>query len=290
MKIAIAAAGGNVGSRIVQRLSKTDASVVLLTKSSASLEKLGINTSQYPTTDISNPKEVLQSTKGVDALFWLVPPVLSVPSLKSWYQKVTAAGILAMKENRIKKVVLLSSLGAGAKDNLGTVSYVGDMEEAFDQLDAHVLALRPGYFMENFFLQAQSIFENGTFSFPYAADHAIPLVSTDDIGDTAAQYLLSNKWSGHWKLNLMGPESITMPQAAMCISKALGRKIEYRQTSLQATQGLLAAQQVSEIVQRELIDLFVALGDPKGVYATPRTAEAYTPTSLEHMIKHKLRF
>ena len=76
MKIAIAAAGGNVGSRIAQNLSKTHAHIVLLGKSISPLEKLGIKNAQISITDISSAKEVLQVTKDVDALFWLVPPVL----------------------------------------------------------------------------------------------------------------------------------------------------------------------------------------------------------------------
>ena len=288
MKIAIAAAGGNVGSRIAQNLSKTHAHIVLLGKSISPLEKLGIKNAQISITDISSAKEVLQATKDVDALFWLVPPVLRVPSLKVWYQEVIQGGVLAVKENRIKKVVVLSSLGAGAKDNLGTVSYTGDMEREFDKLDADVLALRPGYFIENFILQAQSILEAGTFAFTYEPDHTIPFVSTDDIGDTATQYLLDNSWSGHWKLNLMGPENITLAEAAQRITNILGRKIDYRQLNLEEAKMQLAQLGASETVQNELIDLFVALGDPKGIYATPRTPEAYTPTSIEYVIKKKL--
>ena len=41
-------------------------------------------------------------------------------------------------------------------------------------------------------------------------------------------------------------------------------------------------------VQREMGDLFRALGDPDGVYATARTAEAFTPTTFEQFVKHKI--
>ena len=288
MKIAIAAAGGNVGSRISQNLSKSGVKIVLLGNNASSLEKLKIKNAQISITDISNKQQVLKATQGVDALFWLVPPVMSVTSLKQWYQKVTESGVLAVKENKIKKVVLLSSLGAGAKDDLGTIAFAGDMEKEFDQLDADVLALRPGYFLENFLLQAQSIFDNGTFTFTYDPEHDIPFVSTDDIGDVATKYLLDRHWSGHWKLNVMGPENITLTEAAQRISTVLGKQIVYRQSSLEEARKQFIELGTAGTVQNELIDLYVALGDPGGAYATPRTPEAYTPTSIESVIERKL--
>lgn len=288
MKIAIAAAGGNVGSRVSQNLSKSGVKIVLLGNNASSLEKLKIKNAQISITDISNKQQVLTATQGVDALFWLVPPVMSVTSLKQWYQKVTESGVLAVKENKIKKVVLLSSLGAGAKDDLGTIAFAGDMEKEFDQLDADVLALRPGYFLENFLLQAQSIFDNGTFTFTYDPEHDIPFVSTDDIGDVATKYLLDRRWSGHWKLNVMGPENITLTEAAQRISTVLGKKIVYRQSSLEEARKQFIELGTPGTVQNELIDLYVALGDPGGAYATPRTPEAYTPTSIESVIERKL--
>jgi len=288
MKIAIAAAGGNIGSRIVQQLSKSNAELVLLGNRASSLKKLTIANAQISVTDISNREQVLLATQEVEALFWLIPPVLSVPSLKIWYQQITEAGVFAVKKNKIKRVVILSSLGAGAKSNLGTVSYTGDMESEFDKLDADVLALRPGYFLENFILQAQDIVKTGSFTFTYKPEHSIPFVSSDDIGDTAAKYLLDNTWRGHWKLNLMGPENITMNKAAQRISKVIGKKVVYHQSSLEQAKNQLGQFGISDTVQNELLQLFVALGDPQGVYATPRTPEAYTLTTIESVIERKL--
>ena len=42
----------------------------------------------------------------------------------------------------------MSSLGANLDETSGNLAYA-EMELAFDKLDADVLSLRPGYFMEN---------------------------------------------------------------------------------------------------------------------------------------------
>lgn len=288
MKIAIAGATGNIGSRIVQQLVETDHQLILLSRNIEAATHLASDTVHLLNTDIANKEEVIANTKGADALFWMVPPLIHVSSLKDLYRSVTSAGIAAVKQNGIKKVVLLSAIGAGAKEHLGTVSYVGDMEQAFDDLKGvDVLALRPGYFMENFLAQKELILNIGVFNFPYDPEHDIPFVSTDDIGDTAAKYLTDQSWSGHWKLHLMGKENLTMTQIEKLFSQALNRNVRYEQVPIDHFRELFRSFQANETVIEEMVELFEALGDPNGVYALPRTFEATNKTSFDQFIERK---
>lgn len=288
IKIAIAAAAGNIGSRAARQVALLGGTPLLLGRNIENLDKLNISGAVSIQTDISDTKQVVEATQGAEALLWLVPPLISVPNLKDWYKQVTTAGMAAVQENGIKRVVLISSLGAGARDNQGTVTYAGQMETEFDKLPANVLALRPGYFMENFLLQAQIIKAENTFSFTYHPEHDIPFISTDDIGNTAAKYLIDATWSGHWKLNLMGPKNISLNDAAAYISRLLDKQVLYKQVSVKEAAGQFANWGASSMVQQEFADLFLALGDTDGPYATPHTPEAYTPTSFDHFIKTKL--
>ncbi len=288
MKIAIAAATGNIGSRAAKQVASQGAIPILLGQNIDRLNQLNIPNAITEVADLSNKEQVIKATQSADALLWLVPPVLNVSSLREWYDQVIGAGIAAVRQNQIKRVVLISTLGVSTLPHLGTVTYCGNMEAAFDELDTNVLALRPGYFMENFLLQAQSIKEKGEFSFTYDAQHDVPFISTNDIGDAATKYLLDETWAGHWKLNLMGPENITLSEAALRLSIQLKKTISYRQESLQEIKEQLKNWGATETVQQELTDLFQALGNPNGAYATPRTPEAYSPTSFEDFVKNKL--
>jgi uncharacterized protein YbjT (DUF2867 family) len=287
-KIAIAAATGNIGRRVAEQIAMQGATPVLLGQNLERLDDLNISGGISLVADISSAEQAIAATKNVDALFWLVPPVPTTPSLYEWYQKVIDAGIAAVNQNRIKRVVLISSLGASITPNLGTISYCGNMEVAFDKLDTNVLSLRPGYFMENFIQQAQSIKEKGEFTFPYDSEHDIPFISTDDIADAAAGYLMDETWAGHWKHNLMGPENITLKEAASRLAALIGKPINYVQQSIEDIKFQLNNWGLTERAQQELIDLFYALGDSNGAYATPRTPEASTSTSFEQFLKRKL--
>jgi uncharacterized protein YbjT (DUF2867 family) len=201
---------------------------------------------------------------------------------------VGGAGAAAIRENRIPRAVLVSGLGAGMAPGLSTVSYVGDTERRFNETGAHVVHLRPGYFMQNFLTQADAIREQGVVTYPYAEDHDIPFISTQDIAVAAAQYLLDATWAGQWTRNLMGTRNLTLPECAAIIAKEWGRPVQYRRQSYPEVQQSLAQFGMSAYVQQQMTELLQALGDPNGVYATPRTPDAFTPTSFEEFVRAEL--
>jgi uncharacterized protein YbjT (DUF2867 family) len=221
-------------------------------------------------------------------LFWLTPPKLDAPSLRDWYYQTARIGARAVQVNRIQRVVNISSVGAGAGKNLGTITFAGTVESIFNQTGSNVLHLRPGYFMENFLGQIQFIQQDNTVYFHYASDHDIPWISTDDIGDEAARYLLDDRWAGQWTRNLMGPENLTLSEITAILSRVLNRSIDYVRVTIESIQQQLALCGATPDVQKELGDLFRALGDPDNIYATARTPEAITPTTFEEFTTHKL--
>jgi uncharacterized protein YbjT (DUF2867 family) len=287
MKIVIAAASGNIGRRTAEKVIQAGAETVLLARNSEKLADLVDRGAIVEKIGSDDSQGLIAVTQYADALFWLTPPKLDVLSLADWYTQIAMAGAKAVRENRIKRVVNISSMGAGAAANLGTVSFMGEVESLFNQTGANVVHLRPGYFMENFLAQVESI-RNSTFSFTFTENHDIPWISTDDIGDAAARYLLDDRWAGQWTRNLMGTENLTLTQIAQILSRVLGKSIEYRKSTVESSQEELASFGATPGVQRELGDLFRALGDLHGVYATVRTPDAITPTTFEQFVHQKL--
>lgn len=288
MKIAIGTATGNIGSRTARKLAATGIETILIGRNKQALSAMTLAGATIRIADVSNVDQVVQATDGAEALLWLVPPAIGVPSLKGWYEAVTQAGITAALFNGINRVVLITSLGVGMADNMGTITYVSEMEKAFNAAIPHVVALRPGYFMENFLSQRDDILHNGFFSFPYEVDHDLPFISTDDIGDVAAGYLADPTWAGQWSRNLMGPRNLTMTEATHVLSVVLERPVRYKQTDYSALPAQFATWGASATVQQELKDLYRALGDSQGVYATPRTLEVNTSTTFEQFATGKL--
>lgn len=288
MKIVIAAASGNIGRRTAEKVIQAGVETILLSRHPQKLADLVDRGATVKPISSDDSQGLIEATQNADALFWLTPPKLDTPSLSDWYIQTAMAAATAVRENGIKRVVNISSIGAGAEPNLGTVSFVGNVEAIFNQTSSNVLHLRPGYFMENFLTQVESIGRDRTVYFPYASDHDIPWISTDDIGDEAAKYLLDASWAGQWTRNLMGPENLTPLQTTAILSQVLDRPIAYVQVTIESIQQQLALMGATPDVQKELGNLFRALGDPDGIYATARTPEAVTPTTFEQFAKNKL--
>jgi uncharacterized protein YbjT (DUF2867 family) len=288
MKIVIAAASGNIGRRTAQKVVQAGAETILLTRQTEKLADLAAQGATVKPISSDDPQGLIEVTQDADALFWVTPPKLDALSLRDWYIQTAMAGARAVRENSIKRVVNISSLGAGASEGLGTVTFVGTVESIFNQTLSNVLHLRPGYFMENFLGQVKFIEQDNAVYFPYASDHEIPWISTDDIGDEAAKYLLDDRWAGQWTRNLMGPENLTLPETTAIVSRVLNRSIEYVQVTVESIQQQLLLTGATPDVQRELGNLFRALGNPDGIYATARTPEAITPTTFEQFAIHKL--
>ena len=174
MKIVIAAASGNIGRRTAEKITQAGVETVLLARHPEKLTDLVAQGATVKPISSDDTQELIEATQQANALFWLTPPKLDTPSLSDWYTQTALAAAKAVRENGIQRVVNISGLGAGAKPNLGTVSFVGTVKSIFNQTGANVLHLRPGYFMENFLGQVESIQRDHTVAFPYASDHDIP--------------------------------------------------------------------------------------------------------------------
>ena len=287
MRIVIGAAAGNIGRRVAEHVLQAGSEAVLLVRNPASLPAAvaAHAHAQIITLDLTDERAVVAASRGADALFWLVPPPpLGVGNWSRWYQAIAAAGAAAVRTHQISHVVLVSSLGAGMAPGLSTVSYVGELEQQLNATGAHVVALRPGYFMENLLAQAPAIRTQGVVQYPYAEDHDMPFISVADIAVVAAHYLLHSQWAGQWTRNLMGPANLTLPACAALLAQAWGQPVRYQRQSAADLQHTLGEWGLTPYAQQEMTALFQALGDPNGAYATPRTAEAYTPTSFQEFV------
>jgi uncharacterized protein YbjT (DUF2867 family) len=288
MKIVIGAAAGNIGRRVAEQVLKAGAETVLLVRQPGKVSDLAAAGAEVRVADMDDARAVVEASRGADALFWLIPPNLGAADLREWHLRVARAGVAAVRENRIPRAVLVTSMGAGAGPDLGTVSLVAELEALFREAVENVMCLRPGYFLENLLDQAELLRREGAMSFTYPADHDLPWISTDDIGDAAARSLLDASWTGHQARELMGPENLTPVEVAARISREWGHPVKYVQVPVESAVQFLASKGATPDVQQQLAGLFRALGDPRGVYAAARTPEAFTPTTLERFTRAKL--
>jgi uncharacterized protein YbjT (DUF2867 family) len=192
MRIVISAAADNIGRRVAEHVLQSWSEAVLLVRNPTSISAslAAYARAQVVTLDLTDegPSWPMRRARMPYSGSYRRP--LHVSDWYQLFQVIAAAGADALCTHQIPHVVLVPSLDAGMPPGLGTVSYAGELEQQLNATGTHVVALRPGYFMENFLAQAAAIRTQGVVQYPYAEDHDMPFISVADIAAVAAHYLL----------------------------------------------------------------------------------------------------
>jgi uncharacterized protein YbjT (DUF2867 family) len=184
-------------------------------------------------------------------------------------------------------VVNISSAGAQL-ENAGPISGLGIVERRLNEIAENVVHLRPGFFMENFFQELESIKRDGAVYYPFPGDLPRPWIAAQDVGDVAAELLLEAKWSGHQIRGLHGPADLTFAEATKILSDSIGKPLKYVQiTPDQAHQAFLSMG-ASPGFAKAYVELFQAIAKPEAV-AESRTRQTTTPTTLREWCDTILR-
>lgn len=278
MTIAITGPTGHIGSQLVRRLLDAGADLRLLLRNPDKLDPSVRSRVRIEVGELQDEAFVKRATEGVESLFWLTPSDSTTPDLGAWYERIGKTAASAVRANRIRNVVNISSAGAQVP-NAGPVSGLGQVERHLNQTDANIIHLRPGFFFENMLMQLDSLRSQGAIFQPARGDVPLPQIATRDIAEVAARLLLQADGTGKHIRGLHGPAHLTFDESAHIIGEAIGRPVRYVSINEeQARQALSAAGMGPAFVQAYL-DMEEALVQP-GAIAEPRTPETTTPTTL----------
>ena len=190
---------------------------------------------------------------GADQLFLMTPPGYAQ------HHELLIPAIDAAQAAGVRKVVLLSAMGANADDNI-------PLRRAELHLERSGLAwnvIRPNWFMQNFHtFWLHGIQAQGQIFLP-VGDAKGSFIDTRDIAAVAAKLLSSDDFvnAAH---DLTGTEALDHTQVAALLSQAAGRPIGYTNIPEDALrQGLLGAGLPADYTEF----LLVILGAFKAGYA-----------------------
>jgi uncharacterized protein YbjT (DUF2867 family) len=149
-------------------------------------------------------------------------------------------------------------------------------------------ALTNPYFIEDTVRQAESIKNQGVFSYPIAGDRKRPAVATRDIAAAAARLLLDARWSGAGEVPLLGPEDLSYNDMAEIISQVLGKDVRFQQITFEAYKDRFIRLGMSDAMAQGYTDLAWAKNEglDNGVQRTPQNS---TPTSFRQWCEEVLK-
>ena len=214
---------GKVGGTVAQRLLAAGRKVRAVVRDEAKGRPWADKGCAVSVAEIGDADALTAAFADTDGVFLMTPPNYDPEPGFPNTQANARAIATAIAAARPGKLVFLSTVGAQvAEPNLLNNSKL--IEEMLRRAPVPVALLRAAWFMENAAWDVEAARSGVLPSFLQPLDHAIPMVATADIGDTAAA-LLQETWNGMRVVELEGPRRYAAADIGRAFAAALGREV-----------------------------------------------------------------
>lgn len=241
-KYVITGSIGHISRPVVEGLVKAGKTVDVITNSNErvnEIEKLG---AKAVVGSVQDPSFVVRAFRNADVVYTMIPPIWQTSNFRASQDEVANNYARAIRENGVKYVVNLSSIGAHVGSGAGPVDGVAFLEKLLNDIPGlNVRHLRPSFFYYNFMSQIGLIKNAGIIGGNYGNGEKMFLVHTNDIAKAALEELLNLGFSGSSVRYIIGDERSGKEIAAV-LGKAIGKELNWVEfTDDQQKQGLLQA-------------------------------------------------
>jgi uncharacterized protein YbjT (DUF2867 family) len=256
MKITTTGSLGNVAKPLVKQLITAGHEVTVITTKDDKVSEIEALGAKAAVGSISDAAFLTSAFSGADAVYIMMPPSIGT---SNFIQNIADAGQAcadAIQAAGINRVVLLSSVGAGAESGNGPIQGVHRVENTFRQLiGVNVTVVRSGFFYVNFLRDIPQIKSRNVFGKNYSGDIRLALTHPNDLASAIAEELQA-KGEG-FEVKYVVSDVSTGDQLAALFGKAIS-KPELTWTAIpdeQLKQGMLSAG-----LSPELVGLIVEMG------------------------------
>jgi uncharacterized protein YbjT (DUF2867 family) len=222
MKIIITGSLGNISRPLATALIAEGQEVTVISSNpekSAEITQLGAHAAIG---SVSNENFLINAFTGADLVYLMVPPDFSASNFRAYIKSVGQHYANAVKAAGVKKVVLLSSIGAHLDQGTGPIAGLHDVEQIFDPLEnLDLLILRPAFFYNNFYANIDLIKHMGIIGSNYGADQAIVLVDPKDIAAVAANKIKEG-FTGK-SILYIASDKRKLSEVALALGTAIGK-------------------------------------------------------------------
>jgi len=279
----VTGASGHTGSVVAKTLLKNGAKVRVIGRTPEHLKGLAAEGAEPFPADLTDPTAVTKALVGANGAYVMMPPNLGSPDFRGFQNRVADAIAAAVEAAGVTHVVTLSSIGADKTEKTGPVIGLHYLEQQLNRIEGvNVLHLRAGYFMENTLAQIGVIQKMGMSVGPLRPDLKLPMIATQDIGEAAANALLTLNFRGKQECELLGQRDISMGEVAQIIGKAIGKAdLRYVQAPDEQVRPALIQIGMSPNMADLILEMSAALNSGHMRALEPRSGHNTTPTSYE---------
>jgi uncharacterized protein YbjT (DUF2867 family) len=251
-RILVVGAAGTVGSELTRLVVAQGETVIQATSREP-------RTPDQVHLDLVRRTGLENAFSGIDRAFFMAPP-------GHVNQDVLLAPLIdAARSHRLRKVVLMSAMGANADD----AAPLRRAERRLEDAGMPFNIVRPNWFMQNFNTYwLPGILKDGQISLPVGSGKA-SFIDARDIAAVAARLLTTEAFADR-DFDLTGPQAMDHAEVAAILSRTTGRTIGFTDISPEAMLQALAAAGMPQDYAQFLVTI---LGFLKAGYAE-RTTDA----------------
>jgi uncharacterized protein YbjT (DUF2867 family) len=284
--ITVMGATGHTGSKVADALLKAGEKVRALGRSAtklAALQKAGAETLAG---QVEDAQYLTRAFSGADAVYALIATGLDSPDLRKDQDEQGEAIAAALRAASVPRVVFVSSVGADKPSGTGPIAGLHAQEKRLETLTgASVVALRPGYFFENFYSALPLVKHQGINAGALAPEVEIPMIATRDIADAAVGALRARDAKGFVVRELLGPRDLSQGEATRILGERLGKPgLPYVQLPYDEMAAALTKAGISANVAGLFVEMERAMNEGRVVSLEGRSARNTTPTRFEDFV------
>ena len=284
----ILGASGNTGHIAAKTLLSRGKKVRAVGRSAEHLQALMVQGAEAFLADINDESALAKAFNGAEAAYVMIPPNPASKDPRGYQERISDSITNAANKSGVRNIVSLSSVGADKSSGTGPVVGLHNFEQKLNQLDANVLHLRAGYFMENLLAQVGIIRAMHSAVGPLRADLKVPMIASQDIGAAAADFLTELSFPGKGTRELLGQRDLDYTEAAGIIGNAIGRsKLGYIHAPDDQIRAALVQAGMSEAFAGLILEMAAALNSGHMRALEPRSPRNTTPTPLETFVTQK---
>lgn len=220
----ITGATGNTGSAAAKTLLAAGKKVRVIARDAKKADGLAALGAEVFVADLTDQAALERAVSGAEGVYFLSPPDMGAKDFVNERRALTEKQIATLARAKVAHVVLLSSLGAQHAEGTGPIRTVHHAEQQLRASGVPSTFLRAAYFVENWGAVVHPVKQEGVLPSFIPLDLRVTMVSTPDIGKTAARALLDGP-RGVRTIELAGPRDLTPNDVAAAFEKLLGKPV-----------------------------------------------------------------
>jgi uncharacterized protein YbjT (DUF2867 family) len=216
---------GHVGSGVAETLLSRGERVTIVTRDADRADAWRIKGAEIAEANVNDVASLRAAFRRGRRAFLLNPPADTATDTDAVERRTVANILSALEGAGLEKVVAQSTGGAQPGDRIGDFNVLWELEEGLRRQSIPAAINRAGYYMSNWDGLLDIVRNTGKLPTMYAADLAIPMAAPRDLGEMAAERLISPLDDTGIRY-VEGPRRYTSADVAKAFSNALGRPVE----------------------------------------------------------------